>query len=291
MPVSGGGGSGTGEQGPQGEPGIQGPKGDKGDQGDPGATGASTWGSVTGTLSNQTDLQTALNGKSSTSHNHDAAYEAKNTNIQTHISSTSNPHSVTKSQVGLANVDNTTDAGKPVSTAQQTAITAINNNALYRTILEASGSHIAARVAGTYGFGHGDPLAISATGTLYPLQIIRIDSADFPSVNSLAAKFRIKVTLMVNDVAPTGNFTFGLHPVTRPATSGGVGLVIYTIGAAVSGSTVAINTPAADSMNQGASVDFALPADGYYVLGVVTNATVAASSHLHLTAKLQLRNS
>jgi hypothetical protein len=34
-------------------------------------------------------------------------YEPYNTNIQTHISSTSNPHSVTKSQVGLGNVPNT----------------------------------------------------------------------------------------------------------------------------------------------------------------------------------------
>ena len=40
----------------------------------------------------------------------------------THTSNTSNPHSVTKSQVGLGNVDNTSDANKPVSTAQQTAL-------------------------------------------------------------------------------------------------------------------------------------------------------------------------
>lgn len=39
-------------------------------------------------------------------HNHDTAYEPKNANIQAHISSTSNPHSVTKTQVGLENVLN-----------------------------------------------------------------------------------------------------------------------------------------------------------------------------------------
>ncbi|CTQ45759.1 DUF2793 domain-containing protein [Roseibium aggregatum] len=33
-----------------------------------------------------------------------------------------NPHGVTKSEVGLGNVDNTSDASKPVSTAQQTAL-------------------------------------------------------------------------------------------------------------------------------------------------------------------------
>lgn len=42
--------------------------------------------------------------------------------IDTHIGSTSNPHGVTKDQVGLTNVDNTSDANKPVSTVQQTAL-------------------------------------------------------------------------------------------------------------------------------------------------------------------------
>ena len=39
-----------------------------------------------------------------------------------HIADSNNPHSVTKAQVGLGNVDNTSDANKPVSTAQQAAL-------------------------------------------------------------------------------------------------------------------------------------------------------------------------
>jgi hypothetical protein len=39
-----------------------------------GGGGGGTWGSITGTLSNQTDLQTALNGKANTSHTHDDRY-------------------------------------------------------------------------------------------------------------------------------------------------------------------------------------------------------------------------
>lgn len=42
--------------------------------------------------------------------------------VNSHVSNTSNPHSVTKAQVGLGNVDNTSDSNKPVSTAQQEAI-------------------------------------------------------------------------------------------------------------------------------------------------------------------------
>lgn len=45
-----------------------------------------------------------------------------NTAITTHTSNTSNPHNVTKAQVGLGNVDNTSDANKPISTATQTAL-------------------------------------------------------------------------------------------------------------------------------------------------------------------------
>lgn len=42
--------------------------------------------------------------------------------VTAHLASTSNPHSVTKAQVGLGSVDNTADTAKPVSTAQQTAL-------------------------------------------------------------------------------------------------------------------------------------------------------------------------
>lgn len=44
--------------------------------------------------------------------------------IAAHIADTDNPHEVTKDQVGLSNVDNTSDANKPVSAATQTALNA-----------------------------------------------------------------------------------------------------------------------------------------------------------------------
>ena len=46
-----------------------------------------------------------------------AAGTTAQTNLSTHIKNTSNPHSVTKSQVGLGNVDNTADANKSVAYA------------------------------------------------------------------------------------------------------------------------------------------------------------------------------
>lgn len=44
------------------------------------------------------------------------------TNLTSHTNNKSNPHSVTAAQVGLGNVDNTSDANKPISTATQTAL-------------------------------------------------------------------------------------------------------------------------------------------------------------------------
>ena len=46
-----------------------------------------------------------------------------------HKVSTANPHGVTKAQVGLGNVDNTSDANKPISTAGQTALNLKANKA------------------------------------------------------------------------------------------------------------------------------------------------------------------
>ena len=47
---------------------------------------------------------------------------ARKTAVDAHIANTANPHSVTKTQVGLGNVDNTSDVNKPISTATQTAL-------------------------------------------------------------------------------------------------------------------------------------------------------------------------
>ena len=48
--------------------------------------------------------------------------EVVETSVIDHINDTGNPHGVTKAQVGLGNVDNTSDADKPISTATQSAL-------------------------------------------------------------------------------------------------------------------------------------------------------------------------
>lgn len=102
-----------GEQGPQGPVGPQGPKGDTGDAGqmDAALDAESTNGVQNRVITeNINRIDSELDGK------------AASTDLTTHTSNTSNPHQVTKAQVGLGNVDNTSDLAKPISNATQTAL-------------------------------------------------------------------------------------------------------------------------------------------------------------------------
>lgn len=56
-----------------------------------------------------------------------AQITALGTTLSSHVNNKNNPHSVTKSQVGLGNVDNTSDADKPVSSKQAVAISAVED--------------------------------------------------------------------------------------------------------------------------------------------------------------------
>lgn len=97
--------------------------------------GSTSWGGITGTLSDQTDLQTALNLKLAANGNGSSltgltasqvglgnvTNESKAT-MFTSPTFTGTVSGVTSSMVGLGNVNNTSDANKPISTATQTAL-------------------------------------------------------------------------------------------------------------------------------------------------------------------------
>ena len=63
--------------------------------------------------------QTALDGKVDKVKGSVLITEIDLTNLKAHTTNKENPHGVTKEQVGLGNVDNTSDANKPISTATQ----------------------------------------------------------------------------------------------------------------------------------------------------------------------------
>lgn len=67
----------------------------------------------------RTELKTYVDGLIADTGSGVTALETK---VNNHIANKSNPHAVTKAQVGLGNASNTSDANKPVSTAQAAAI-------------------------------------------------------------------------------------------------------------------------------------------------------------------------
>ena len=80
-----------------------------------------------------TDQKAALGGTSGTPSASNpyatkATTDAEASALSAHTARTDNPHGVTKAQVGLGSCDNTADASKPVSTAQQAAIDAAYAN-------------------------------------------------------------------------------------------------------------------------------------------------------------------
>lgn len=147
------------------------------------ATAASTWGAIGGTLSNQTDLQNALNAKQNTlvsgtnikTINSTSLLGSGNVSVQDTLVSGTNIKTInstsllgtgnvsvqdtlvsgtniktiegqsllgsgnidlSKSDIGLGNVDNTSDADKPVSTATQTALNAKQNTLVSGTSIK-----------------------------------------------------------------------------------------------------------------------------------------------------------
>lgn len=69
--------------------------------GEDGAPGATTWGGLGGTLSNQTDLQNALNAKQAA-----GSYEPANANIQAHVAQAHAPSNAQKnSDITLAEIE------------------------------------------------------------------------------------------------------------------------------------------------------------------------------------------
>lgn len=105
-----------GPQGPQGEQGPMGPQGPKGDTGDAGEMDAALDAESTN------GVQNAVITQNINRIDDELADKAEASALSSHVGNTSNPHQVTKAQVGLDKVDNTADLEKPVSTAMQAAL-------------------------------------------------------------------------------------------------------------------------------------------------------------------------
>lgn len=149
--------------------------------------------------------------------------------------STGNPHGVTKADVGLGNVDNTSDANKPVSTAVQSALNGkADANAPYwvEVVLTAAGADIAsgAKVA---------MMTHMQAGTITGFKIV-CDPAAEPSASP------VEVDLNSVDLS-TGAVTSRLSAVASIATGANV-----STGGTISGTqTVAVGDQSSFDIDQG----------------------------------------
>jgi len=149
------------------------------------------WGSITGTLSNQSDLQSALDAKE--------PLIADGT-ISDYWRGDKSWQVLDKTAIGLSNVDNTSDANKPISTATQTALdlkadkTGViqlvgaytTNTTLTGTTAETSLGYVLIP-ANTYGAGKTawvDSLLLRAIGTSTIVTRMRISTSATPVIAS-----------------------------------------------------------------------------------------------------------
>lgn len=160
-----------------------------------------------------------------------SAKEDANVNIQQHIASSSNPHSTTKAQVGLGNVDNTSDANKPISTGTQTALNL--KQPLIGTISGlAKGNGANALTAAIAGTDYLAPAAIGVTVQAYDADTAKTDVAQNFTLPQRSA------LLTDND----GNFDLSAKQNFKCTTAAGLTLTFTNQADGLSGSVVFINT-------------------------------------------------
>jgi hypothetical protein len=164
--------------------------------------GSVAWGDITGNLVDQTDLQTALSAKQNTL--------VSGTNIKTIEGQSllgSGNIDLTKSDVGLANVDNTSDLNKPISTATQTALNA-KQNALTLTTTGTSGA--ATLVGSTLNipqYGGGGASGLKGVHTLLPLSFNQSTSAIITTPANLSNVGLTANRLVLYPFIPANSFT------------------------------------------------------------------------------------
>lgn len=173
------------------------------------------------------------------------------------------------------------------------------NNSVYRLLLAAGQVLSQDAGAGTYpltGFGRegggggvlsGQNVLIGvATTAGLTAPFFYFDDTDY-AVSSKTQKLRLRAQIACNATKAAIKFTFGLYPLT---VAGGADELKLSLGTVASGSTVEINEPAASTVAAAVGSDFTIPADGAYVLGVVTSATLTNNSAVLLSAQLQTRS-
>jgi hypothetical protein len=161
-------------------------------------------------LSNHQADTTAIHGIADTS------LLVTTTGTQTLTNKTiTSPAGLVKGDVGLGNVDNTSDADKPVSTATQTALNLKANSA---DIAELSQDAIdTAIVAGngllkTYS-DPGNTISLAVDATAFQAKVANVDDTEIGYLNGLSANVQNQINLRATIASPT--FTGTVSGITK----------------------------------------------------------------------------
>lgn len=155
----------------------------------------------------------------------------------------------------------------------------VDTSGMYVPLVRASGRGSTSAVSGTNYMlgGTNADFATVASGTAQAsaMSPVPLAAADY-AVTGKTTKLRIKATVACAG-AVSQNVTVGLMPVTYGAS--------ISAGAAVTGSTVTI-TPSANSGVSGLTADFAVPADGDYILGYTVAGVPASGFQVYATLQM-----
>ena len=99
---------------------------------------------ITGSAADNASLVSYVGSQITAALNTIANTYATQTQLSAHIADQNNPHAVTKAQVGLGNVDNTSDINKPISNAVQAALDNISVNSTITNNMTPAGYRTAA---------------------------------------------------------------------------------------------------------------------------------------------------
>ncbi len=121
--------------------------------------------------------------------------------VDNHIANASNPHSVTKAQVGLGACDNTSDLGKPISTLTQTALDGKQATLVSATNIKA--------INGSSVLGSGDLVVGGADSRLI------VDAVNGGEQHDVTASVALTNVAVIDIPLTAGTYTFQYYVIYR----------------------------------------------------------------------------
>ncbi len=190
----------------------------------------------------------------------------------------------------------------PVTTAQATAATELSVDRViqvgYLSMFNDGVTPVDTLYGMTYsGVSASDPAGIN-TGSIQPIVVWRHSTANYPSINGMSPKFKLRILVTHNAEATLPGFTVacGIYEVTPGATGntgsgGGGGIKTYAMNTLVTPDGVTpfqvSVQPSTSSLNVGTTGSSFDLGNNWYGFGV-TQTGLVQDAHMHIKAELLL---